>query len=353
MTITVRAVDPLDGQATTTFTVTVAASVNLPPVLANPFDDISLRDIDPPQTRDLAVTPIVFTDPNGNPLTYTATSSDVCVVTATISATVLTLTSVAPGVATISVEARDGRGGVASTTFTVTVEAVHIDHTELVFTQETTTAFTGIVMSRPLLVKAQDAAGDGAAGQAVTLELASGPGTLSGTLTGATDNKGVAAFVDLIYTAIADNEDFTIRANADDFQGNPISVATSAITSTISVPPTLNPISAAVPKTQENQKPLLTWDVVAVAGSYELDLGLLPTCENIADDLPVAGTSYPSPQLTDGSYCWRVRAVDVNGNKGIYSADSSFTAIPAIGAWGMVYLVVSTVGCGSWYMQRS
>ncbi|MCY4431513.1 MAG: carboxypeptidase regulatory-like domain-containing protein [Rhodospirillales bacterium] len=63
-----------------------------------------------------------FSDPDGDPLTYEATSSDIEVVTVSISESVVSLTALGPGPAAISVSARDPLGGSVTLSFAVTVE---------------------------------------------------------------------------------------------------------------------------------------------------------------------------------------------------------------------------------------
>ena len=62
-----------------------------------------------------------FRDPDGDPLTYTATSSNAEVATVTVAGATLTIRAVAPGVAVITVGASDPDGGVAQRTVQVTV----------------------------------------------------------------------------------------------------------------------------------------------------------------------------------------------------------------------------------------
>ncbi len=67
-----------------------------------------------------------FTDPDTDVLTFSVMSADESVVTATIAdgTSKLTLTEVGPGSSVITVTATDGRGGMATDMFTVTVEMV-------------------------------------------------------------------------------------------------------------------------------------------------------------------------------------------------------------------------------------
>ena len=64
---------------------------------------------------------LYFRDPDGDPLTYTATSSNPEVATATVAAATITIRAIAPGVATITVSASDPEGGAARQTVQVIV----------------------------------------------------------------------------------------------------------------------------------------------------------------------------------------------------------------------------------------
>jgi len=120
-TITVTANDNKGGTVSTTFTVTVNPAANRPPVVANAIPNRTLTLGGAPFTRDLSISPAVFFDPDGDALTYSATSSAANIATASISGSTLTVASVAVGNATITMTANDNRGGTVSSTFTVTV----------------------------------------------------------------------------------------------------------------------------------------------------------------------------------------------------------------------------------------
>ena len=101
----------------------IKTGTNDPPVVANPIPNqgLDLDAGDPPFVHDLNAPDSVFTDPNGDVLAYQASSSDSSVATPSISGSILTVTGVSGGSATITVEANDGNGGTEQTTFTVTV----------------------------------------------------------------------------------------------------------------------------------------------------------------------------------------------------------------------------------------
>ena len=75
------------------------------PVVDNPIADQYLDEGFGTTTVDLTN---VFSDPNGDPLTLTPTSSDENVVTVSISSNTLTITEVGPGTCNVTVNASDG-----------------------------------------------------------------------------------------------------------------------------------------------------------------------------------------------------------------------------------------------------
>jgi len=125
-TITITATDPAGLSVTASFTVTVTDDsveppepepTNSAPAVAVPIADQNLT-VGTDFTADLNP---VFTDPDGDALTYSASSSAEAVAAAAVSESVLTVTPVTEGIATITVKADDGNGGTAETTFQVSV----------------------------------------------------------------------------------------------------------------------------------------------------------------------------------------------------------------------------------------
>ena len=113
-TITVTASDPDGLQATLEFEVTVPGGG---PVTAGRIPDLELA---PGVSRSVDVSPY-FSDPDGDPLTYAARSSNPDVATATASGDSVAVLALARGTATITVTASDPAGLEATLEFEVTV----------------------------------------------------------------------------------------------------------------------------------------------------------------------------------------------------------------------------------------
>ncbi len=112
--ITVSARDSADGEASTSFALTVRAA----PVVAVPIADVS--DLVTGATRQVSIDG-VFEDPDGGGLTYEAVSSDEAVVQASLTAQQLTLTATGRGTATVTVTAVDEDENRTDDPFMVTV----------------------------------------------------------------------------------------------------------------------------------------------------------------------------------------------------------------------------------------
>ena len=120
--VVVTARDIYDAEASQPMTLTVRT--NAPPEVAQPL---------PPQTllagttsEPLDLTPY-FHDPDGDPLTFAAVSSDPAVATAGVVDGLFTLTAVAAGTVVVTVTARDPHGGEAGQSVIMTVTAVDAD----------------------------------------------------------------------------------------------------------------------------------------------------------------------------------------------------------------------------------
>lgn len=116
-TVTVTASDPGGLSATQSISVTVEA-VNQAPVGEGIIDDQGMV-VGDEVTVDVAAN---FSDPDGDELTYTATSSDTAVATVATDGAMVTITALAAGEATVTVTATDPGDLSAEQQFGVTVE---------------------------------------------------------------------------------------------------------------------------------------------------------------------------------------------------------------------------------------
>ncbi len=114
---TVRATDPLGLHVEQTFTVTVSAADSAP-VVTHPIADMTLTVGGRSETVTLSSH---FQDPEQGELTFSASSGDTAVSTATVTDDVLTVTAAAAGSASVTVRASDQNGLTsAPAVFTVT-----------------------------------------------------------------------------------------------------------------------------------------------------------------------------------------------------------------------------------------
>ena len=118
--VTVTAADPAGLTAAQTFRVTTEPPPNRAPRASAPIPDQPLR-LNENETAAVDLT-LHFTDPDGDPLSFTASSSDARVVTVAIAGSTLTITTVSAGMADVTVTAADPAGLTAAQTFTSTVE---------------------------------------------------------------------------------------------------------------------------------------------------------------------------------------------------------------------------------------
>ncbi|WP_420439843.1 Ig-like domain-containing protein [Candidatus Palauibacter sp.] len=115
VTVTVAARDPQDLIAQQRFQVTV------PNRAPEAVGTIPVQTVFAGETASVDAS-AYFRDPDGDPLTYSSTSSAAGVVSASVSGSTLTLTGVAAGTATVTVTASDPDGLDAVSSFGVTVE---------------------------------------------------------------------------------------------------------------------------------------------------------------------------------------------------------------------------------------
>jgi acetyl esterase/lipase len=114
-TVTVEATDAAGCKRSQSFTVTI----NRPPTVVNPVSNQTIRYADAPFViNDLST---IFSDPDGDALTYTIADAPTGVVTINRSGNQVTFTAQDINTTTITITANDGRGGSVSNVFSITV----------------------------------------------------------------------------------------------------------------------------------------------------------------------------------------------------------------------------------------
>ena len=116
-TVTATATDPGGLWSKLDSSVTVRASNSAPTAIAIPDQTVNAN-----QTGQINLASY-FSDPDGDALTYTASSSDTAKATTSLSGTTLTVQAIAVGTPTISATATDPFGSSASLSFTLTINA--------------------------------------------------------------------------------------------------------------------------------------------------------------------------------------------------------------------------------------
>ena len=119
-TVTVTAVDSGGLSATQSFAVSVTPPPNRPPELAGTLGALAIPVDAAPEVVDVSG---AFRDPDGDTLTYTVVSSDLSVASVMINGSMLTVTPVVEGVATVTVTATDPGSLSVMQSFAVTVGA--------------------------------------------------------------------------------------------------------------------------------------------------------------------------------------------------------------------------------------
>jgi len=113
-TITITANDPGGLSATQSFRLTVP---NRPPAPVGTLQPLTV-EAGQPATLDVAAS---FSDPDGDPLTYTAASSIPSVARTSVSGSVVTITAQGPGTTTVTITASDDERATATQQMSVTV----------------------------------------------------------------------------------------------------------------------------------------------------------------------------------------------------------------------------------------
>ena len=127
VTVTATDVDGSNTAATQTFLVTVTAPANRPPEPVGVLAPLTVAVDEASVTVEVSG---AFRDPDGDALTYAATSSAPGVASVSMSGSAVTVTPVAPGKSTVTVTATDTGGSdtSATQTFRVTVQRPFTDH---------------------------------------------------------------------------------------------------------------------------------------------------------------------------------------------------------------------------------
>ncbi|MEK0317197.1 Ig-like domain-containing protein [Cohnella sp. 56] len=129
-TVTLRAKDSMGATATAALEVTIQAKPpNQPPKVDTAPSDQSIAIGSSDYKLNLAT---VFSDPDGDTLTYTAVAQNSTIATAAVSGSQLTVHALSPGATKVTLTATDGAGASQSASFTVTVTGVQNNRPEVV-----------------------------------------------------------------------------------------------------------------------------------------------------------------------------------------------------------------------------
>jgi len=119
--LTIIATDIAGNSAQTIWDVTVLPRANINPIVANVPSPLQLRADDVDYVRDLEADPILFFDADGDSLFYQAVSTHNKVAEAEIEGSILRISPLSMGSATITVFASDAFGGFVVTSIPVSV----------------------------------------------------------------------------------------------------------------------------------------------------------------------------------------------------------------------------------------
>ena len=169
-TVTVTATDPGGASATQSFQVTV------PNRAPEPRGSIPEQEVRSGETANVDPGPY-FADPDGDALTYTASSSTPTVATVSVAGRLLRITGVGSGRTTVTVTARDPGGETATQSFRVTVPNRGPTPVGTIPAQSVTEGSTKTLVLRPYF---NDPDGDNLTYAATSANAAVAVGTVSG-----------------------------------------------------------------------------------------------------------------------------------------------------------------------------
>ncbi len=260
--ITVAVDDGKGGTASTTFGVTVNAANQ------QPFID----QIDPQVCNigDVLSLTINYSDPDGDPLSVNATADNGAVADASVAGFTLTVSCNSAGTAFITVAVDDGKGGTASTTFGVTVNAAN----QQPFIDQI--APQGVEVGQSLLVAINYSDPDGDAL----------------TVTPTSDNPGVAGVVqsnmfELTVSGVAEGTT-NITVTVDDGKGG-INSTSFSVTVTAAAPP---PPFDVTPYPEIPDMAALLPDLGPVYSDGINNFGRQPNAFSIVGDDSLSGSSF-------------------------------------------------------------
>ena len=301
-TVTVTATDPDGLSATQTFGVTVGTA-NRPPVAVGEVPGQWLAVGGSAVTLDVSAN---FSDPDGDALTYGATSNDSGVVRVLVSGTEVILLPEAVGTAKVTVTATDPGGFSATQTFEVTV---------------------GTANRAPLAVAEIPDQSLSAGGSAVTLDLSlqfTDPDGDSLTYTATSSDSGVVRAI------ISENQLVLIPGFMGTAGITVVATDPQGMSADLRFLVTVSDVSSAVPAIPAGLRVVdvgtdfieWTWDAVEDALGYEVQFSPNEALFTAEDDiLPVDGTSYRAEGLESGTYGYlRVRTVGGSRQDPIRSA---------------------------------